>query len=116
LLNHVLTTHDVSKIANLDQILKYNLGYHELMPIKTSLDYLHHLRKDVFAMIRQFRPLTFFVTFSTSVNKWSILMKTFKKLHIKQFQHNVKTIFNNSLTNKDFVKSDSLHVYNIMNT
>jgi len=54
LLNHVLTTHDVSKNARLDQILKYNLGYHKLMPIKTYLDYLHHLRKDVFAMIRQF--------------------------------------------------------------
>jgi hypothetical protein len=43
-------------------------------------------------------------------------MKTLKKLHIKQFQHNVKTIFNNLLTDKDFVKSDSLHVYDIMNT
>jgi len=32
-------------------------------------------------------------------------MKTLKDLHNKHFQQNVKIIFNNPLTNRDFVKN-----------
>jgi hypothetical protein len=45
------------------------------------LDYLDHLCKDVFAMIRQLGPPTFFMTFTTCVNNWLILIKTLKELY-----------------------------------
>jgi hypothetical protein len=55
-------------------------------------------------MIKQFEPPTFFVTFiTTCVNNLSTPMKTLKDLHNKHFQQNVKIIFNNPLTNRDFV-------------
>jgi hypothetical protein len=104
--NRVLTTSDVSSNVNLNKILKLNLGFHELTHIITFFDYLYHLQKDVFAMIKKFGPPTFFVTFSTSVINWFILMKTLKYLHTKHFQQNVKTIFNNLLMDKYFVRND----------
>jgi hypothetical protein len=78
LLNHVLKINDVSTKLNLNKILKLNLGYKELNFIRTSPNYLDHLRKDVLAMIKQFGPLTFFMTLTTGVNNWSILVKTLK--------------------------------------
>jgi hypothetical protein len=78
LLNHVLKINDVSTKLNLNKILKSNLGYKELNFIRTSPNYLDHLRKDVLAMIKQFGPLTFFMTLTTGVNNWSILVKTLK--------------------------------------
>ncbi len=38
-------------------------------------------------MIRQLGPSSFFVTFTTSVNKWFIIVKTLKYLHIENFQN-----------------------------
>ncbi len=60
---------------NLGKILKLDLSYKKLGGIKTSLDYLDHIHKDVFAMIRQLGPPTFFMTF---IN-WPILIITLKK-------------------------------------
>ncbi len=77
-----------------------------LTHIKTSSNYLNHLQKYVFVMIRLFGPPTFFVTLITCENNWSILMKTLKDLHTKHFQQIVKIFFNDSLTNKDFIKND----------
>jgi hypothetical protein len=68
LLSHVLKTNDVSTNVNLDKILKSDLRYKELSRIRTSLNYLDHLCKDVFAMIRQLGPPIIFVTFTTCVN------------------------------------------------
>jgi hypothetical protein len=53
----------------------------ELSHIRTSLDYLNHLCIDVFAMIKQLGPPKNFVTFTTSVNNWLILIKTLKELY-----------------------------------
>jgi hypothetical protein len=79
--NLILTTSDVSKNVNLYKILKSNLGYKELGHIKTSLNYLYQLQKDVFAMIRQLGPPYFFVTF-TSVNNWPYSCKIIKRFYI----------------------------------
>jgi hypothetical protein len=35
-------------------------------------------------------------------------MKTLTNLHIKHFQQNVKTIFNDPLTNRNFIKTDHI--------
>jgi len=59
--------------VNLDKIFKLDLGYKELGRIRTSSDYLDHIHKDVFAMIRQLGPPTF-------SNNWPILIITFKKI------------------------------------
>jgi hypothetical protein len=88
--------------------LKSNLGYYELTHIKTFPYCLDHLQKDIFAMVRQFGPPTFFVTFITSVNNWFVLMMTLKYLHFKHFQHNGKMIFNDLLIDRDFVLNDPI--------
>ncbi len=74
-----------------------------LTHIKTSSNYLNHLQNNVFVMIRQFEPPTFFVALITCENNLSILMKTLKDLYSKHFQQNVKIIFNDSLIDKDLV-------------
>ncbi len=58
-MNHVLIANDVSNNVSLKKTLKLDLGYKELGHIRTSLDYLDHIHKDVFAMIKQLEPLTF---------------------------------------------------------
>ncbi len=51
---------DVIDKPNLDNILKSKLWYRELQTIHSSPNYLHRLTKDVFAMISQLGPPTFF--------------------------------------------------------
>jgi len=89
LLDHVLKASDVSTNVNLNQILKSNLRYKELSCIRTSPNYLDYLCINVFAMIRQLGPPTFFVTFTTGVNNWLILIKTFKKLYDQYIGENL---------------------------
>jgi hypothetical protein len=38
-------------------------------------------------MIKQLGPPSFFVTFTTCVNNWSILVKTLEDLHIEHVQN-----------------------------
>ncbi len=64
-MDRVLITNDVSNNVNLDKILKSDLGYKEWGYIRTSPDYLDHIRKYFFAMIKELGPPTFFVTFTT---------------------------------------------------
>jgi hypothetical protein len=49
--NHILTANDVSTNVNLNKILKFDLVYYELSCIRTFLDYLNQLQKDIFVMI-----------------------------------------------------------------
>jgi hypothetical protein len=53
-----------------------------------------------------FGPPTFFVTFTTSVKKWSILMKTLKDLHTSFFLGKCENNFDNSLIDNFFVRND----------
>ncbi len=59
----------------------FNLSYKKLRFMRTSLDYLNFFCKDIFAMIRQLKPLTFFVTFTMGVNNWPTIIETLKKLN-----------------------------------
>jgi hypothetical protein len=70
----------VSNNVNLDKLLKVNLRYKKLGHIRTSPKYLYRLHKDVFAMIRQLGPPTFFVTFTMGINNWPTLIETFKRI------------------------------------
>jgi hypothetical protein len=56
-------------------------------------------------MIKQLGPPTIFVTFTTHVNNWPILVITLKDLHIQHVQN--FNLENDDLPNiKDFVKND----------
>ncbi len=74
LLGRVFIINDVQNNVNLDKLLIFNLGYKKLRCMRTSLDYLDCFRKDIFAMIRQLKPLTFFATFTMGVNKWPTII------------------------------------------
>jgi hypothetical protein len=69
LLRHQFQARDVINKPNLAVILHFDLGYMDLSRLRTSFDYLSRLRKDVFAMIRQLGPPTFFVTFTSVESK-----------------------------------------------
>jgi hypothetical protein len=103
--NHILTTNDVLTNVNFKNILKSNLGYRELNQIKKSPNYLNHFSKKNFAIIKQFGPSTFFMTFTMGVNNWPILIKTLKDLHIKQFNQKGKINFDYSLNNRNIVRN-----------
>ncbi len=81
LLDRVLKANDISTNVNLDKILKTYLKYKELSRIRISPDYLDYFRKDMFPMIKQLGPPTFFVTFTTGVNNCLIYIKTLKELY-----------------------------------
>lgn len=50
--NHILIHNDVLTNVNLNKILNFNLGYHELNQIKKSPIFFNHFQKYVFAIIR----------------------------------------------------------------
>jgi hypothetical protein len=89
-------------------LLKSNLGHRELNQIKNSPNYLNHFQKDVFAIIKQFGPSTFFTTFTMGVNNWPILIKTLKDLHIKQFNQKGEINFDYSLNNRNIVRNEHI--------
>jgi hypothetical protein len=70
----------VSNNVNLDKLLKVNLRYKELGHIRTFPKHLYCLHKDVFAMIRQLGPPTFFVAFTMGINNWPTLIETLKRI------------------------------------
>ena len=65
-----LTTKDVCNPTNLERLIISPLGFHSLRSIHTSLDYLEHTKKNIFAMIRQLGPPTSFVTLKSAEHLW----------------------------------------------
>ncbi len=114
-MNHLLITNDVSNNVNLDKILKLDLGYKKLGRIRTSLDYLDHIHKDVFVMIRQLGPPTFFVTFTIGVNNWPILIITLKELYDDYICKNVSLKMTNHWTLKNLSEMTLSLAHVIMN-
>lgn len=57
---------DVKTKLNLEEILKSNIDYIDFKRIRISPDYCQQLKKNVFAMIRQLGPPTFFLTFTSA--------------------------------------------------
>jgi hypothetical protein len=54
-------------------------------------------------MISQLRPPNFFITFITSVNNWSSLSKTLKKLYVQHYGKNDDTFDKRELVRNDLV-------------
>ncbi len=103
LLHRTLQAKDVMEKPNLDNILKSDIGYMDLSKLRTSPDYLSQLRKNVFAMIRQLGPPTFFVTFTSAESKWPPLLKCLYDLNYKKLALNVS-----------FDKLESKHIVDLI--
>jgi hypothetical protein len=73
-----LLARDVKYKANLEKILKYDIGYIDFKNIHISLDYLQQNKKTIFAMIRQLGPPNFFITFTSD---WVPLVTTVSALY-----------------------------------
>jgi hypothetical protein len=89
LLGHQFQTRDVINKPNLDVILHFNLGHIDLLGLCTSPNYLSQLKKDVFTMIQQLGPPTFFVTFTNVESKWLLSLKCLYDLNSKNLGLNI---------------------------
>jgi hypothetical protein len=78
--------------------LQSHIGFRELEKLRTSPDYIEGLRKNLFAMIRQLGPPTFFVTLTSAERLWTPLIEALYKLNAKQ------------LNLPDFNNLDSTHI------
>ncbi len=78
---HKLQVKDVKQKPNLERILKSDIGYVDFKRIRISPDYIHQLKKNVFAMICQLGPPTFFVTFTSVEQNWDPLLSALEQLH-----------------------------------
>jgi len=74
---------DVAKEPNLDNILQSYTGFRDLKRLYTSPDYIEGLRKNLFAMIRQLCPPTFFITLTGVERLWTPLIQALFKLNVK---------------------------------
>jgi hypothetical protein len=62
----MLMTSQIVEEPNLSKILESHLGFCDLEKLRTSPDYVEGLRENIFPMIRQVGPPTFFVTLSSA--------------------------------------------------
>ena len=69
---------DVKYLANLEKLLKSDIGYIDFRNISISPDHLEQIKKkkNIFAMIRQLGPQNFFVTFTSVEHRWKPLVDT----------------------------------------
>ncbi len=67
---------------------------------------MDYFQKDVFTMIRQLGPPTFFMTFTTCVNNWPILIGTLKELYDQYIGENLGIKKDDSLSIKEHVEND----------
>jgi hypothetical protein len=72
---------DVKYKANLEKILKSDIRYIDFKNIRISPDYLQQNKKTIFAMIRQFGPPTFFITFTSAEHPWDPLVAMVSALY-----------------------------------
>ena len=70
----------VKKKPNFETIPKSNIRYVDIKRIRISPDYIHSLKKNVFTMIRQLGPPTFFVTFTSAEQNWDPLLSALEQL------------------------------------
>lgn len=77
--NRTITAGQLRSSQNRDQLLKADVGYHDLATLRTSPDYYDQLKKTVFAMIRQLGIPTWFFTFSAADLHWYELIVALSK-------------------------------------
>ena len=65
---------------SLKSILQTDQGYQFLKTVRGSPPYFETAKKDVFAMIRQLGPATFFLSLSAAETKWTHLLKNLGRI------------------------------------
>ena len=65
---------------SINNIIKTDQGYQFLKTVRGSPPYFERAKKDVFAMIRQLGPATFFLSLSAAETKWTHLLKNLGKI------------------------------------
>lgn len=80
----------LTKPDSLKQILKSDIGYRFLQPVRGTPPYWEHTMKDLYAMIRQIGIPTFFLTFSAGETRWDDVITTL--LTISQDSRNISDL------------------------
>ena len=81
-----LLAEDVKTKNNLEKILRSPISYRTLKSIRTLPDYFENMKKDLFAMIRQLGPPTFFVTFTSAEHLWVPLCNALYQIENKNLK------------------------------
>jgi len=76
-----LTSSQIVQEPNLDKILQSHIDFRDLERLCTSPNYIQGLRKNLFAMIKQLGPPTFFITLTNAERLWTPLLKTLYELN-----------------------------------
>ncbi len=79
-----LKVYQVRDKPNLDNIFKLYKGYHDLEGLHNSIDYFEKLQKNLFIMIRQLSPPTFFIIFTSTKRLWDPFTKALHTLHVSK--------------------------------
>ena len=78
-----LLAKDIKYKPNLEQLLKLDIGYIDFKNICISLNYLQQIKNNIFVMIRQVGPPTFFFTFTSAEHEWMPLVNSLSELQRK---------------------------------
>ena len=73
--NLTLTAQDIKDSTNIKKIIQFDQGYKFLATLRGSPPYFEKAKKDIFAMLRQLGPATFFVSLSAAETKWKHLIR-----------------------------------------
>ena len=73
--NLTLTAGDIKVGSNVKKIIQFDQGYKFLATLRGSPPYFEKAKRDIFAMIRQLGPATFFVSLSAAETRWLHLLR-----------------------------------------
>ena len=74
-----ITAGTLKNQSAITQIIQHDQGYKFLSNVRGSPPFFEAAKKDLFAMIRQLGPATFFMSLSAAETKWNHLLKTLGK-------------------------------------
>lgn len=81
LIGRTLTASQIIHEPNLDKILLSHISFRDLEWLRTSLNHTQDLKKNLFAMIRELGPLTFFITLTSAKRLWTPFLKALYELN-----------------------------------
>ena len=70
-----ITAGDLKDGSNVKRIIQHDQGYQFLATLRGSPPYFEKAKRDIFAMIRQLGPATFFVSLSAAETRWNHLIR-----------------------------------------
>ena len=73
--DQTITAGDIKKGSNVKKIIQFDHGYKFLATLRGSPPYFEKAKKDIFAMIRQLGPATFFISLSAAETRWHHLLR-----------------------------------------